>query len=428
MIATPAPATPSPLPQRALDSASFALLALALWLPSGYSIGAVALLALGLTRLPALLTGGAPRSSADTAWALVIVLMGAVWAMHIVDPNGRLITNSLGLDRCIKYALALLALPALWGPQPRAAALRWGCWVGATGAGVLALWQVLVQLQARADGHTNAIQFGNLALLLAVWSLIWALQTPDRRARALGALAALAGLAASLASGSRGGWLTLPLLLGLGLWLASATPARPRWRGAQALGATLLACALLAALPPVQQRVALAVQELQDHQPQRDNTSTGLRLAFWQQAWAFGQSQPWIGIGQSAYESRQREAVARHQMPDQAVEFNHAHNEWLDMFAKRGLLGCAGLALFYGVPGVLFWRRLRRPGVTAPGEPATLASARHAANLCGLTTVLGFIGFGMTQVMFAHNNGNLMYLLCISVWLAAGRAPQERRA
>lgn len=66
-------------------------------------------------------------------------------------------------------------------------------------------------------------------------------------------------------------------------------------------------------------------------------------------------------------------------------------------------------------------RRLRRD----PDEPSDSvqipdaeASARRTAALCGLMTVLGFAGFGLTQVMFAHNNGNMMYLLTVTLWLA----------
>ena len=101
-------------------------------------------------------------------------------------------------------------------------------------------------------------------------------------------------------------------------------------------------------------------------------------------------------------------------MPRHAVLFNHAHNEWLDMFAKRGLLGVLALALFYAVPGGLFWRALR----DTAGAATSATKARRAAALCGLIGVVGFLGFGMTQVMFAHNNGNLMYLLTTSLWLA----------
>ena len=408
----------------ALDAAVFALLALSLWLPSGYSIGAVLLLLLGLTRWPGVLTGRLRWSPPMTAWALSIAAMGAVWAMHIVDADGRLITHSLGLDRCIKYLLVLLVLPALLAERPRAAVLAWGCVVGAAGAGLTALWEVLVLHHARAEGHTNAIQFGNLALLLGVWSGIWGLQARDARSRWAGALGALLGLTASLASGSRGGWLALPLLLLLALWLSRPAHAAPGTRHRlRALALTIVACLALAALPPVQQRVQLAADEFARQQQHVDDSSIGLRMAFWPFAWTLGKAHPLVGVGQLQYEQQQRGAVARGQMPLKAVQYNHAHNEWLDMFAKRGLLGVLGLLLFYAVPGVLFWRALRGIDAAAPD-----ANARRAAASCGLTTVVGFVGFGMTQVMFAHNNGNLMYLLCVSLWLAVcwhgPRAPQ----
>ena len=399
----------------ALDAAVFALLGLSLWLPSGYSIGAVLLLLLGLTRWPAVLRGRLRWSPPLAAWALTVAVMGAVWAMHIVADDGRLITHSLGLDRCIKYGLVLLVLPALLAERPRAAVLAWGCVLGAAGAGASALWDVLVLHHARAAGHTNAIQFGNLALLLGVWSGIWGLQAREPRTRWAGALGALLGLAASLASGSRGGWLALPLLLLLALWLSRPAHAAPTTRHRlRALALTALACLVLAALPPVQQRVQLAADEFaRQQQQQAQDSSVGLRMAFWPFAWAEGKAHPLVGVGQQGYEAHQRAAVARGELPPEAVQFNHAHHEWLDMFAKRGLLGVLGLLLFYAVPGVLCWRALRRIDPAAPD-----AGPRRAAALCGLTTVVGFIAFGMTQVMFAHNNGNLMYLLCMSVWLA----------
>jgi len=199
-------------------------------------------------------------------------------------------------------------------------------------------------------------------------------------------------------------------------------------RGLRALGAALLACLLLAVLPPVQQRAHEAAQELlQQPAPEKSNTATGSRLAFWMHAWRLGVAHPWLGAGQRGYEQSQLAAVARQEMPSMSVHFNHAHNEWLDMFAKRGLLGVCGLVMFYAVPGFLCGRRLRRGG-REPLENAAAAShgydgqavddERHAAALCGLVTVLGYLGFGMTQVMFAHNNGNLMYLLPMTLWLA----------
>lgn len=398
-----------------MNAAVLLLLALSLDLRSGYSLGAVLLLALGLAAWPGVLAGRVRWSLPLAAWAGSVALMGGVWSMHIVDANGHLITDSLGLDRCVKYLGALLMLPALLVRRPAATALRWGCVLGAIGAGLTALWQVQVLHLERAEGYTNAIQFGNLALLLGLCSAIWVLQERPPRAQAFaGWVGAAMGLLASLASGSRGGWVMLPPLMLLILWLQRPPGAAPAGRrAARAVLVTAAICTVLATLPVVQQRAELAADELQQQAQQGAGTSVGLRVAFWRQAWADGLEHPWVGVGQLGYEQRQRAAVARGAMPALAIRYNHAHNEWLDMFAKRGLLGVLGLLLFYAVPGVLFGRALRQVGGDTPAQ-----RARRAAALCGLTTVLAYLGFGLTQVMFAHNNGNLMYLLTVSLWLA----------
>lgn len=417
--------------ERLLDAGAFALLALALVLPSGYSIGALMLLAAGLLRWPQFWRawrGGSVRLGSMGVWAAAVAAMGLAWAMHIAD-GGEIIWSTLGVDRCLKYALVLLALPAFFCLRPGIQALRWGCWLGAAGAGVLALWQTLGRGLERAVGHTNAIQFGNLALLLGAWSAVWALHAHRSGApvpvRAAGWTAAALGLAASVASGSRGGWLALPLLAFMLALLAVVLRARPVRRAAPALLAATVASLLLLALPPVQERTALALHEWQQVQsaPAKVGTSIGLRRAFWSLAWELGREHPLAGVGQKGYERAQREFVARGRMPALAVKFNHAHNEWLDMWAKRGLQGCAALTLFYAVPAVLFWRRWRQALRSAP-----LDAARAAAALCGLMAAAGYLVFGMTQVMFAHNNGNMLYLFGVSLWLAASGPAGEGAA
>lgn len=417
--------------ERLLDAGAFALLALALVLPSGYSIGALMLLATGLLRWPQFWRAwreGRARLGSMGVWAAAIAAMGLAWAMHIAD-GGEIIWSTLGVDRCLKYALVLLALPAFFRLRPGLQALRWGCWLGAAGAGVLALWQTLGRGLERAVGHTNAIQFGNLALLLGAWSAVWALHARRSGApmpvRAAGWTAAALGLTASVASGSRGGWLALPLLAFMLALLAVALRARPVRRAAPALLAATAASLLLLALPPVQERTALALLEWQQaaDAPMAANTSVGLRRAFWNMAWELGHEHPLAGAGQKGYERVQQQAVARGRMPALAVRFNHAHSEWLDMWAKRGLLGCAALALFYAVPTALLWRHWRQALRCAPPD-----AQRAAAALCGLMAVAGYLVFGMTQVMFAHNNGNMLYLFGVSLWLAASGSAGEGAA
>lgn len=429
---------PSAGAAKLLDAGVFLLFALALILPSGYSYGAVLLCLLGLGHLPQLIRGNFSPNPDLTAWAWVVAGMGLVWCMHIVDEQGQLVTTTLGVDRCVKYALTLLVLPTLFALRPGISALRWGCAAGATGAGLMALWQVLVQGLPRAEGYSNAIQFGNLALLLGLWSCVWAQQRSTLIERLACWIGTILGIAASLASGTRGGWLALPVLLLLAIWLGSSdgTPKRVKEPGQRhhrllvAVLVTVLTCTAAFTLPETRHRTQLALQEWkQSTQPNENSSPIGLRRALWREAWLTGLSAPWIGVGQIGYEQVLREAASRREVPQDVVMLNHAHNEALDLFAKRGLLGVTMLVLFYGIPGLACWRHLRTAarnskrdhgydGEAAAGAASDDSEAARAAALCGLITVLGFMIFGTTQVMFAHNNGNLMYLIPLSIWIS----------
>jgi hypothetical protein len=225
-------------------------------------------------------------------------------------------------------------------------------------------------------------------------------ETADRTRREqalVGWVGAAMGLLASLASASRGGWVMLPPLMLLILWLQRAPGAAPAGRrAARAVLVTATICTVLATLPVVQQRAELAADELQRQAQQGAGTSVGLRVAFWRQAWADGLEQPWVGVGQLGYEQRQRAAVAQGTMPALAIRYNHAHNEWLDMFAKRGLLGVLGLLLFYAVPGVLFGHALRQAGIASVSAHSLLNAsvAQVTANLDHLARELSKLTFG----------------------------------
>lgn len=407
---------PSRIP--AVEIAAFVLLALSMALPSGYSIGAILLLALsawsGLRWLAARCLQALPFA----LWALVIVLMGAVWLLHTTDPGAAGVVRWKAFDRPSKYLLVLALLPVLARARLGARALFWGAATGSAGAGAIALWQVFHLHLPRAEGYTNAIQFGDLSLLLALWSAVWALHAPRPWQRGLAAAAALLGLGASVLSDTRGGWLVLPLLAFMVLWWG-ARARRAAWSArqlAQRLGIVVVLCAAIVALPPVHQRIAEAVHEYASWDRGDAASSVGQRLVLWQMSLQEVRVRPWVGIGGVEFRELLKDAVARGAVPQEIATLGHAHNELLDMLVKRGILGLLALLLFYVVPGWLFWRALRTSG---EDESDAASTDRRAAALCGLTLIVGFVGFGLTQVLFAHNNGNLMYLLCVSLWLAA---------
>lgn len=428
MTAATAPGVATQLQTRLVAAAAFLLPALSLSVPSGYSWGALLLVLAGLLSMGNL-ADWRQWPKPLLAFGAVIAAMACLWA---ADAVWREPLTANAMDRPLKYLLALLAIPALRHGLPSTTPLRWGCWVGAWAAGATAAWQVGVLGWDRAWGYTNAIQFGDVALLLALWSWAFLPCTSHRGAVWVGRGAALAGLYAMVASGSRGAWIVAPALMAaLWWWQAKSTQspphttaqpsARPAW--------THVALALaLAALLATQwgamgQRITTATTEWTQFQERhQSNNSVGQRLAHWQLAWHMGREKPWLGWGQMAYDAEKLRRVEAAQEPEVLLHFGHAHHEWLDMWVKKGLWGLVLLTAFFAVPGFTYWRACHpQPGRTCPPGMA-------AAAICGGLTVLGYLGFGMTQVLFAHNSGNVVYLFMNLLWLAVLCAPRTPNA
>ncbi|MNT43125.1 hypothetical protein D3C72_1795810 [compost metagenome] len=96
--------------------------------------------------------------------------------------------------------------------------------------------------------------------------------------------------------------------------------------------------------------------------------------------------------------------------------YDHAHNEVLDMFAKRGLIGVALLLVFYAVPLAIFWPTRRRMA-QCPGTP--MDRQILYLRMLGTMVPLCYMGFGLTQVFFAHNSGHMFYVYMLVVLLGA---------
>ncbi|ART56404.1 polymerase [Acidovorax carolinensis] len=395
---------------------AFMVPGLALWLPSGYSHGALLLLLAALASAPTWWRRPAPRA----AWWLMaaFLCMAGLWMLDVGTAWGM-----GSMERPVKYLLALPCMFYLMTFRPRAAWLWTGIAVGAMGGGLVGLYQTGVLGLPRANGYTNAIQYGNLSLLLAVMSgLVLVVQW--RRwvllQRVLLAVAVALGVVGSVLSQSRGGWLALVLVLPVCAWLLVRTTGQRRiyW----GLGALVFAAVALSQVPAVERRLDEARQELQIYQERGDGSSSvGQRLVHWRLAWEMGRDRPLIGWGRAGYIEEKERRVAAGQAHPSVLEYGHAHNEVLDLFAKRGLLGVLLLMVFYGVPLAIFWptdARIRDGSGKVDNESLSLC-------LVGVLLPLSYIGFGLTQVFLAHNSGNMFYLFMCPLVLAA---LHERRA
>ena len=425
---------PSPWQRQLATLVAFLLPALALSVASGYSYGAVLLLLGALFSLPRWVTVRPDR--ATVVLALAMLGMALLW-FALSDPR----ENWGRFDRSLKFALAVPCLLFIAAFPPRARALFWGLLIGCIGVCGVALWQVHVEGAPRASGfpsnRTNAIQWGNLVLLLGAMLAVQTIALYRQLSRAVVAVAVLAVLAAlnaSMLSQSRGGWLALLLAIPLGLVLFQRL--RPG-RLFRIFAGILVALSLVTALnwEMVETRWHLMRHEVQVYGAQREaDNSVGQRLEHWRYAWDAGREKPLTGWGMAGYMEDKARRVAAGQYQPAIMEYIYAHNEVLDVFVKTGLVGVGMLLIFYGVPIALFWPSRRRLQAMA-GLPDPLKAQMVAVRLSGLCIPVLYMGFGLTQVFFAHNSGIMFYLFMnLAVWgallglqqLPSGAAQSER--
>ncbi|MGB0538596.1 MAG: O-antigen ligase family protein [Alloalcanivorax venustensis] len=378
-------------------------------LPLGYAAFAALVVVLALPG--ALLPRGGVRLCPEDRWLLLALLL---FGLHLVldawrigVPVGHQTASTLPW-----WPLAAALVLVGWRRFPPAGvALWWGAAFGALAACgiVLVRWLALGVDRVHVPG-INAIPFGNLSLVLGVLSLVWVL----RRAQMplLFGAAALAGLVASLLSGTRGGWVTLPVVAVV-LFLCQGAEIRRLW-SAWLLPARLLTLAGVAlfaafAVWQVLPRAVALVEDLHGYLHQGvTRTSVGLRLDMWHAAWTLFLQKPLLGWGEGAMMPELRRLIAAGELNEQARYFGfQLHSDVLDTLARRGLLGLITLLLMYAVPLAGFVRRLKCADV----DVRTFA-------LAGTLVVLMFAGFGLTQSQFRDERSFAAYLvLVVACWV-----------
>ena len=393
--------------------ALFLLPALSLAVPSGYSYGPALLILASLFSV--------------RVWWGKWALPKEVWWMYgsfALLALCWLIDNWIsgdGSSAFEKPAKMLITLPCLLYLAQRPPQARWlwhGVVVGALGALMVGGWQILSGHPSwsndhRITGFNNAIQFGNLALLLGLLSLCGWNAASTRRLlwRSWLSVGFAAGLLASLLSGSRGGWLSLVLLAGMAFLYLLASG---HWRAIVALvilGTVGLWAALQLPQLHLQERIALAQHQVHVYREHGNAaTSVGARLQMWQFGWSLYRERPILGWSQQGYMEQKRLAMDAKRLDPYQAEFNHPHNEILDAASKRGTVGLLILLLAYASPLFLFAGIFR----------STANRQLRALGLAGMVVPIAYIGFGLTQAFLPHNNGITMYVyvLCL-IWAAA---------
>ena len=257
----------------------------------------------------------------------------------------------------------------------------------------------------------DLIHFGDFALVLGVLSVL-SIDWAGRDAllvRILKVSGLAAGIYASVVSGSRGGWIALPVFLLIYLSFRQVRM-QPKMIAAMllALAATLMV--VYTTTPAIQQRVEATVSDIAALRHGNLDTSTGVRLQLYQAALDVIAHNPVFGVGPEGFSQEMDARLAAGKLTPMAAELGkgEVHNELLAKTAGLGLFGLLAILLIYLVPLSVFYRTAR----------AASAQARQAG-LLGFVFVSGFMVFGLTVEVLNLTMAAAFYSLTVAVLLAA---------
>ncbi|MDZ5632415.1 O-antigen ligase family protein [Janthinobacterium sp. GMG1] len=395
----------------------FLFFALALAVNSGYSLGALVLLLASswlLWKRPRL-----HLQRRDYLMLVTLLLYFFIFTANMLyhaDPARE-------LDIPLRALLAAPVMLLLLAYPPRPSAWWSGVAIGAMTGAALAFWQLIVLHLERPQAATsNAIHYGNVSMLmgmLALCGLGWAREQRHRMVWSIFLLAgALAGVLGSIVSGSRGGWLALPVCAGIIVLHHAKTSGKRHI--IRALVVLVALAAVTYAMPDsqIRKRVHTAVEEAQNFQYGADLkwSSVGQRLEMWRTALLISRDHVLVGVGRTGYLEEKRVLMAEGKMSNIISEYTNAHNDYLDALVKRGIVGVMALLALFLVPLSLFARALRH------SAPATQPYA-----LAGVVLCTCYMIFGLTTSSLTLNIGIIMLVFPMVILWAMLRQ-QERIA
>ncbi|MFZ3018284.1 MAG: O-antigen ligase family protein [Gallionella sp.] len=256
----------------------------------------------------------------------------------------------------------------------------------------------------------NSIHFGNLALILGflgAFSINW--HGKDAAPLlALKVVGLLSGLVASVLSGSRGGWVSIPFFVLL--WLLSRSPGKVWNKLAVGIaGSALIVISSYFLVETIQLRLDEIYSDLATFSRGNTDTSIGLRLQLWNAAIQLFLENSLFGVGAEGFGQAMDQLRNAGYLTPLAAEMGKAevHNEMLSYAVRYGIFGLISILAIYFMPFVLFLRAARSD-----------SESRRGAAVMGMCLTLGFFIFGLTVEMFTLKMTASFYSLSVAVLLA----------
>lgn len=135
------------------------------------------------------------------------------------------------------------------------------------------------------------------------------------------------------------------------------------------------------------------------------------RIIIWQGSLNMIKQEPYWGIGLDKFNENLVEQIKDKKISpikldpvNPSAGFNHAHNQYLDIYAKTGIYG-----LIFFLLTMLIYLKIFYANLTAKDNSLIFG-------LLGITTILSYFAFMLTHVVFAHQQSTLFMLYTLTIF------------
>ncbi len=351
--------------------------------------------------------------------AFIFYFLVFVLSMIVHDERFRIVDGASRFIFCIPIFLLILRYPLKFSWLTNAVV------IASYISGFTAMLSVFYFDQGRAfDGDSNwfldgymPIQSGAMAMTFGMISLFIAthyLKKRDNGFALVCSIGAAFGVSASILSGSRGNWIFIPIAIG---YLIYAN------RKHFSFNQFTLSAFFILLLPTVIvttsvenmangggfNRIYAVSENLADYEKGHEYSSVGTRLELWKDAFYTFRMYPLLGAGtKERLVLRQRWGDKQLINKTVSLKTYHAHNQFFEALAVRGVIGFIGLMGIFIIPLVIF-RRLNQ----------SKSDTLETLNQCGIVSIVMMVGYCLTQAIFKHNSGTIFYPLMTVILLAS---------
>lgn len=398
------------IPFLALSCAAFALPAMSVSFTGGFYTVAVLLVVMSWALLPALWSHHKFQASEYLLLVSLVFYPGLV----LVDLYVR--QGQWSWPNFQESSRFLLVIPVFLMTRKygfNEGVIKWGVLIGAVAAGSWAYYQKNFLGIGRVWGGTSHLinAFGDISLLLGILSVVlfqpkW---SKDKRWWLLVILALAFGLFGSLASGAKGGWISLPVLA----WLLVDLSAKPTMKKRIAVVTMLMVMAGMVwyVSPFIQSRTSMVIPAITTYVQTGTvfDGSAGIRLALWHGSWLIFVDNPLFGVGLGNFYEHLMGLIEAGRLDPQTGSIHHPHSQFFYSLASLGLWG--PIAVFSIYTAFIWHCKLH-------------IVQNKALSIAGIVICFAYMDFGLVELIWDINNAGVFFTMMMA--LISGKLSFDR--